>query len=75
MVNLLLTYSGKHSLPASSIFLSYDRMLLPEGSDMDYALVDREANSGICGTDMLDLEGSERFVDVVGLTEHKINQL
>jgi hypothetical protein len=33
-------------------------------SDMDYALVNRGANSGICGTDMLVLEGSERFVDV-----------
>jgi hypothetical protein len=35
--------------------------------DMEYALVDRGANGGICGTDMLVLEGSKRFVDVVGL--------
>jgi hypothetical protein len=30
-------------------------------SDMDYALVDRGDNGGICGTNMLVLEGSERF--------------
>jgi hypothetical protein len=44
-------------------------------SDMDYALVNRGANGGICGTDMLVLEGSERFVDVVGLAGHKVSQL
>ena len=31
---------------------------------MEKALVDRGANGGICGNDMLVLEGSERFVDV-----------
>jgi hypothetical protein len=29
----------------------------------------------ICGNDMLVLEGSERFVDVVGLAGHKVSQL
>jgi len=43
--------------------------------DMEYALVDRGANGGICGTDMLVLEGSERFVDVVGLAGHTVSQL
>ena len=41
----------------------------------DKALVDRGANGGICGDDMLVLEGSERFVDVSGLAGHKVNQL
>jgi hypothetical protein len=40
--------------------------------DMEYALVDRGANGGIWRTDMLVLEGSERFVDVVGLSGHKV---
>jgi hypothetical protein len=44
-------------------------------TDMDYALVDRGANGGIHGDDMSILEGSERFVDVVGLAGHKVNQL
>jgi hypothetical protein len=30
---------------------------------------------GICGTDMLVLEGSKHFVDVVGLAGHKVSQL
>jgi hypothetical protein len=34
---------------------------------MEYALIDRGANCGICGDDMLVLEGSERFVNVSGL--------
>jgi hypothetical protein len=42
---------------------------------MDYALVDRGANGGKCGNDMSILEGSERFVNVVGLAVHKVNQL
>jgi threonine dehydrogenase-like Zn-dependent dehydrogenase len=42
---------------------------------MEYALVDRGANGGICGSDMKVLEGSERFVDVVGLAGHKVSQL
>jgi hypothetical protein len=42
---------------------------------MEYALVDRGANGGICGSDMKVLEGSERFVDVVVLAEHKVNKL
>ena len=42
---------------------------------MEKALVDRGANGGICGDDMLVLEGSERFVDVIGLVGHKVSQL
>ena len=42
---------------------------------MKNALVDRGANGGICGDDMTVLEGSERFVDVIGLAGHKVNQL
>jgi hypothetical protein len=42
---------------------------------MDKALIDRGANGGICGADMMVLEGSERFVDVSGLAGHKVNQL
>jgi hypothetical protein len=44
-------------------------------TELDKALVDRGANGGICGADMLVLEGSERFVDVSGLAGHKVNQL
>jgi len=44
-------------------------------SVMEKALVDRGANGGICGDDMLVLEGSERFVDVFGLAGHKVSQL
>jgi len=44
-------------------------------AQMKNALVDRGANGGICGNDMLVLEGSERFVDVYGIAGHKVNQL
>jgi hypothetical protein len=44
-------------------------------AEMEYALVDWGANGGICGSDMKILEGSERFVDVVGLAGHKVGQL
>jgi major membrane immunogen (membrane-anchored lipoprotein) len=44
-------------------------------ADMERALVDHGANGEICGNDMLVLEGSQRVVDVVGLAEHKGNQL
>jgi hypothetical protein len=43
--------------------------------DMEYTLVDKVANGGICGIDMMVLEGSEHFVNVVGLTGHKVSQL
>jgi hypothetical protein len=42
---------------------------------MEKALIDRGANGGICGDDMLVLEGSDRFVDVFGLAGHKVSQL
>jgi hypothetical protein len=44
-------------------------------SDLEYALVDRGASGGICGSNMKVLEGSEMFVDVVGLAGHKVSQL
>jgi hypothetical protein len=43
--------------------------------DMEYALLDRGANGGICGTDMLVLEGSKHFVGFIGLAGHKVSQL
>jgi hypothetical protein len=43
--------------------------------DMEYALVDRGVNGGICGTDMLVLEGSKCLVDIIGLAGHKVSQL
>jgi hypothetical protein len=42
---------------------------------MEYELVDRGANGGICGSDMKIMEGSEHFVDVVGLAGHNVSQL
>ena len=42
---------------------------------MEKALIDRDANGGICGDDMLVLEGRERFVDVSGLAGHTVSQL
>jgi hypothetical protein len=42
---------------------------------MEYALVDRGANGGVCGDDILVLEVSERFVDVSGLAGHTVSQL
>jgi hypothetical protein len=38
--------------------------------DMEYARVDRGANGGICDTYVVVLEGSKRFVDVVGFAGH-----
>jgi hypothetical protein len=42
---------------------------------IDKAFIDRGANGGIWGADMMVLEGRERFVDVSGLIGHRINQL
>jgi hypothetical protein len=42
---------------------------------MEYALVDCGANGGVCGEDMLVVEGSESFVDDSGLAGHTVNQL
>jgi hypothetical protein len=42
---------------------------------MEYALVDRGANGGVGGDDVLVLEGSERFVDVSGPAGHTVSQL
>jgi hypothetical protein len=42
---------------------------------MEYVLIDRSANGGICGDDVLVLEGSERSFDVSSLAGHTVNQL
>jgi hypothetical protein len=42
---------------------------------MEYPLVDCGANGGVCGDDMLVVEGSECFVDFSGLVGYKVNQL
>jgi hypothetical protein len=42
---------------------------------LDKALIDRGANGGICGDDMVVLEGSKRRVNVFGLAGHKVSQL
>jgi hypothetical protein len=44
-------------------------------SGMEYTVVDSGANRGVCGDDMLVVEGSKQFVDVSGLAGHKVNQL
>jgi hypothetical protein len=44
-------------------------------ADIEHALVNRGANGGICGNYMHILEGSQRFVDVIGLAGHKVNKL
>jgi hypothetical protein len=53
----------------------YYRVGQHDVSDLEYALVDLGANGGICGSNMKVLEGSERFVDVVGLAGHKVSEL
>jgi hypothetical protein len=40
---------------------------------MGYALVACGASSGVCGDDMLVVEGSECFIDVSSLSGHKVN--
>jgi hypothetical protein len=42
---------------------------------MAYAFIDCSANGGVCGDDMLVLEGSEGFVDVSDLAGHKVSRL
>jgi hypothetical protein len=47
-----------------------------DSATMEKSLVVCGANSGIVGEDMLVLlEGSERFVDVIGLAGHNVSQL
>jgi hypothetical protein len=41
----------------------------------EYALVDCGANGGVCGEDMLVVEGSEGFIDVSGIAGHTVKQL
>jgi hypothetical protein len=68
-----ITFQGcQYSTHATMI---YYRVGLHECTTMDKALVDREANGGICGEDLLVVEGSERFVDVSGLAGHGENKL
>jgi hypothetical protein len=42
---------------------------------MKKALFGRGANGGICGDNMVVLEGSKRFFDVFGVARHKVSQL
>jgi hypothetical protein len=42
---------------------------------MEYMLVERGSNGGVCGDYMLVVEGSECFADVTDLAGHKVNQL
>jgi hypothetical protein len=42
---------------------------------IDKGLIERGGNGGVCGTDMMVLEGSECFVDVSGLAGYKFYQL
>jgi hypothetical protein len=69
----ILSFQGRQ-YSAHSTRVHY-RIGQHECSTLDKALVDRGANGGICGDDMLVLEGSERFVDVSGLAGHRENQL
>jgi hypothetical protein len=68
-----------HTLPRAPLLHKHDKVSLlsrkHDVGDMEHALVDRGTNGGICGTDMLVLEGSKQFVDVVGLAGHKVRQL
>jgi hypothetical protein len=68
-----ITFQGHH-YSAHMTCIPY-RVSQHDVSTMEKALVDRGANGGICGDDMLVLEGSERFVDVFGLAGHKVSQL
>jgi hypothetical protein len=68
-----ISFQGHH-YTAHMACIPY-RVSLHDISIMEKALIDRGANGGICGDDMLVLEGSERFVDVFGLAGHKVNQL
>jgi hypothetical protein len=43
-------------------------------SPLPMTLIDLAANGCVCGDDMRVLEGSERYVDVSGLGEHRENQ-
>ena len=42
---------------------------------MEHALVDRGANGGLCGNDMLVVNGSERFVSITGIDGHQLDNL
>jgi hypothetical protein len=44
-------------------------------ADMEYTLVDHGMDGGICSIDMLVLEGSEHFIDLIGLAWYKVSQL
>jgi hypothetical protein len=68
-----ITFQGYH-YSAHMTMVNY-RVSQHDVTSMEHALVDRGANGGICGSDMVVLEGSERFVDVFGLAGHKVSQL
>jgi hypothetical protein len=69
----IITFQG-HPYSSHMTNVNY-RIGQHDVTTMEYALIDHGANCGICGDDMLVLEGSERFVDVSGLAGHKISQL
>jgi hypothetical protein len=68
-----ILFQGHHYTPHMAC-IPY-RVSQHDISIMEKALIDRGANVGICGDDMLELEGRKRFVDVFWLAGHKVNQL
>ena len=68
-----ITFNG-HQYSASAHIVNYNvgkhKSIMGEK-----ALVDRGANGCVIGTDMMVVEGSERFVDVSGLAGHQESQL
>ena len=68
-----ITFQG-HNYTAHMACIPY-HVSQHDVSVMEQALIDCGANGGICGDDMLVLEGSERFLDVFGFAGHKVSQL
>jgi hypothetical protein len=68
-----VTIQGKQYITHSTI--TQYRIGQHEVTNQDMALIDRRANGCVCGDDMLELEGSERFVDVSGLGGYCENKL
>jgi hypothetical protein len=68
-----ITFQGHHYL-AHMTMIPY-RVSQHDVNVMDQAFIDCGTNGGICGKDMLVLEGNESFVDVYGLAGHKVSQL
>jgi hypothetical protein len=68
-----ITFNG-HQYSASAHIVTYN-VGKHKRTLGDKALVDRGANGCVIGTDMMVVEGSERFVDVSGLAGHQESQL